>query len=95
MLREAAVSPAQRQETLTMRLGFLERVLAPRKPPAVGEVAVVKTLALPAVRLAVKPKLAVDLSAVLMEGPHVLAGFRLLWRRGRPVRFVPVLVGHL
>jgi hypothetical protein len=29
-----------------------------------------------------------------VEGPHGLAGFGLTWRRGRPVRFVPVLVGH-
>jgi hypothetical protein len=29
-----------------------------------------------------------------MEGPHVLAGFRLPWRRRRPMRFVPVVVGH-
>ena len=77
-----------------MRFGFLERVRAQRKPPAVGQVAVVETLALPAVRLAVKAKVAVDVAAVLVEGPHALGGFRLPRRHGRPVRFVPVLVGH-
>jgi len=54
-------------------LGFLEREFAREEPPALGQFAIKQTLTLPPVRLAVESEFAVDLSAVLAEGPDALA----------------------
>ena len=79
-----------------MLLGLPHRTGLENVSPTVREHAIVQTLTLPAVRLAVKPELAIDPAAVLTKGPNVVAG---LWRarRGRllrepfGVRHVPIL----
>ena len=48
-------SPTFPQESLTLHFGFGGCALMQRKPPSVPEFAVLKQLALPAVRLALKP----------------------------------------
>jgi hypothetical protein len=56
-----------------LHVGFLEREFAQRKPPTLGQLTVKQELAFPPVRLAVETQLAVDLSAVIDEGPHAFA----------------------
>jgi len=66
--------PAVSHQPLALRLCFLERQLSQDEQVTVRQLAVVQALTFPAVRLSVKPKLAIDLFAVLPERPDVLTG---------------------
>lgn len=68
--------PALADQPPTLCLGFVERAGFQDEALAVRELAVVQTSAFPAVALAVKPGLAIDLPAVLAECPHVIATWR-------------------
>ena len=53
-------------QSLTVRLGYL-RMCSEQEPPAVGQFAVIETLAFRAERLAVKSKCTIHLPAILAE----------------------------
>ena len=64
-----------------MLLGLPHRAGLENVSPTVREHAVVQALTFPPVRLAVEAELAIDLPAVLAEGPDVFSGLRLPRRR--------------